>query len=449
VEEGGGREGTTGLKRGILGLVDLVSLSTSGIAPVFSISQTLGVVFLTSGNKSFISALIIYPLLSLVAIAFFALNRLYPNAGASYYWYKIAFGNRIGNSLAWIVTMHYFLMIPSIVIATSSMTLSAFGLEINNLNIILMSLLWIAVATIILLFGTKVTARFTQFFFFSELAIFVLLVVLSFNNSHKVAINQDTFYISMSSLPMLVTSSLILFNLYDGWEVDSYASEESKKPKRYPGIGDLIGVNICLIIVVTSILIFPTITGFSSDSPLFATSYLNYLASLINSSLIPLVFLGTIASASSSLWLTMFTLSRLFYAMGRDFLISPRFSRTNNNGVPKVSTVFVGFLSVLSILPLISSALSNFYTSILSLSSVFLVIDFSLGLIAFNRIVRDRRDLFRKSWVLVKSGRKLSIIASFIMIVFAVITILTEDLIIYFILFMLPALLIYFRKTDK
>ncbi|EQD26927.1 amino acid transporter, partial [mine drainage metagenome] len=97
------------LRRGVFHLLDLIPLSTSSVAPTFSIAAAFGVMVAYAGPQAIMSVVVAFPFFLFAALIFRQLNIHYPHSGGSYHWGARILGRRFGGFQAWIVTLAYFL----------------------------------------------------------------------------------------------------------------------------------------------------------------------------------------------------------------------------------------------------------------------------------------------------------------------------------------------------
>ena len=96
------------LKSNVHKFIDLSALSTSSVAPAFSIAASYGVISLYLGFYSIMAIMLTFPVWLGAALIFRKFNRLYPNAGASYHWGGKIVSRKYGTMQAWIITLAYF-----------------------------------------------------------------------------------------------------------------------------------------------------------------------------------------------------------------------------------------------------------------------------------------------------------------------------------------------------
>jgi len=132
-----------------------------------------------------------------------------------------------------------------------------------------------------------------------------------------------------------------IFFAYIGFDAVSTAAEEVIEPNRTLPIGILASLGICtvLYIAVASVLtgMVPT-PKIDVDAPLaaaFVTRGLNFVAGVIS--------VGAVAGLTSVLLVLLLGQSRIFYAISRDGLLPPAFSRVHPRYLtPSMPTVVTG-----------------------------------------------------------------------------------------------------------
>ncbi|MFG1529827.1 MAG: APC family permease [Thermoplasmata archaeon] len=389
------------LRRGVFHLLDLIPLSTSSVAPTFSIAAAFGVMVAYAGPQAIMSVVVAFPFFLGAALLFRQLNIHYPHSGASYHWGARIVGRRFGGLQAWIVTLAYFLSLPPILVPAGAYTLSllvAFG-EVSPMvagSIFwqsMVGILWALVAALPLILGAKPTARFTEGFLVVEgviLALFLGIGVWALPTHTVNAFRPDWFF-SFGINPLDFALALVVVaTILDGWEIDSYASEESRKPKEWPGKSGIVGLlSVFAIYLITMpLLVIETPLGALASST-------NPLATWMGGVMPQAVWgidLAVIISTASSLWLTAFILSRAWYAMGRDGLLPKAFARVHARfQSPWVAIAVITVAEVaVQLSELTSSSVFAFFSLVLTAAGIFLLAEFALDSVSATVQFRGR-----------------------------------------------------------
>ncbi|MCI0183074.1 APC family permease [Sulfoacidibacillus ferrooxidans] len=361
-------------------LLDLSSLSISSVGPAFSISAAAGVMVAYSGIYSLLAILLVAIPFILSSFIFRVLNQHFPHSGASYHWSARVIGAKASRFQGWVIILAYFTSLPPIVIPAAQYTIALVhpGWQNNVWAELAISTFWLVFALVPLLSGAKPTARITQVFLVVEvlfLIVFAGLGITLLPHAHFPAWHGK-FPVAGILLTMVVATTIL-----DGWEIDSYASEESSKPKQDPGLGGIIGAMIALLIYAV---LFPLIIGETpisalANSPDPMVAWINHVGPFLPSMLRKSILIPILASTAGSLWLTAFILIRALYAMGRDRLLPQSFATLNRHGSPATVTLIVfALLFMITILQLFVTSLATFFAIILSAAGFFLTLEFTL-----------------------------------------------------------------------
>jgi amino acid transporter len=359
-----------------LKMADLVALSVSSVGPLFSIAATGGVMAANAGLWTIPAiALIAIPFV-LASFIFRLLNRHFPHAGASYHWSARVLGIKASRFQAWILILAYFASIPPIIIPAANYTLNLLfpSYHPSAFAEIMAAMFWSAFALVPLLRGSRPTAKLTQLFLGIELLSVIFIAVVAILRWHAIAVPM---HFGKPPIGGIIVTAVVAATILDGWEIDSYASEEAVNPKGDPGVGGIVGALMALGFYA---LIYPLMFG---ETPLNLLSGAPNPMSVWAQRLMPhapsLMLIPVLASTAGGLWLTSFILIRALHAMGREGLVFPAFAKINSRGVPGIATVVTlsaAFLVTLG--QTLFSSLSLFFGLVLSAAGFFLVAEFFL-----------------------------------------------------------------------
>lgn len=375
-----------------LRLRDLIPLSVSSVGPLFSVAATGGVMAAQAGWWTL-------PVIFLLAIPFIItsfvfrlLNRHFPNAGASYHWSGRVIGRGTSRYQAWILIVAYFLSIPPIAIPAGTYTVAllfphAHAAPLLDLAV---SLVWIVLAAIPLALGSRPTAVVTQIFFVVEMVALFGLGALGVARWHAISvpIHFGHFPFQGALIVMVVAATIL-----DGWEINSYAAEESTNPTEDPGTGGIIGALGALLFYA---ILYPLMLG---ETPLHLLANSTDPLAEWSHRLLPgapwVTLLPVLLSTAGGLWLTSFILTRALYAMGRERVVPQAFGTLSKRHVPTFAIVFsLGLVAIVITVETLVTSLSGFFTLVLSGAGFFLVAEFFLDCVtAIVFLTRGHRRL--------------------------------------------------------
>jgi len=170
-----------------------------------------------------------------------------------------------------------------------------------------------------------------------------------------VVIVVGVFYIKPANwspfLPLgwggVVRGAAYIFFAYIGFDAVSTAAEEVIDPQRALPIGILTSLGVCTVLYIA---VAAVLTGMvpmhliDLDAPLataFVTRGLNFAAGIIS--------VGAVAGLTSVLLVLLLGQSRVFYAISRDGLLPPAFSRVHPKyQTPSIPTVMTGVVVALT-----------------------------------------------------------------------------------------------------
>jgi amino acid transporter len=357
-------------------LRDLVPLSVSSVGPMFSVAATGGVMAAQAGWWTLPAIAILAIPFIVSSFVFRLLNRHFPQAGASYHWSARIVGRSVSRYQAWILILAYFLSIPPIAIPAGSYTLALVAPRYQAPAVVQLgvTLFWVAFASAPLLLGGRPTARITQAFFAVE-----MVALASFGIIGLVRLPSLSVPVHFGAPPIggILVVAVIAATILDGWEIDSYAAEESVRPRSDPGVGGIIGAFGALLFYA---ILYPLMLA---ETPLHSLAGSVDPLAVWAGRLIPgdssLMLVPILLSTAGGLWLTSFILTRALYAMGREQLIPSSFARLNRFHVPWVAVVAsLGTATLVVAVQLFVSSLSNFFNLVLSGAGFFLLAEFFL-----------------------------------------------------------------------
>ncbi len=357
-----------------LDLKDLVPLSVSSVGPLFSVAATGGVMAAYAGVWTLPAIfLLAFPFL-VSSFVFRLLNKHFPQAGASYHWSARVLGESASRYQAWILILAYFTSIPPIAIPAGSYTVALLAPRYQSSSVLEagVTLFWIIFAAVPLLLGAKPTARITQVFFAVEMLALTAFAVIGVSRLGKISV---PLHFSKPPIGGMLVVAVIAATILDGWEIDSYAAEESKKPREHPGLGGIIGAFGALLFYAV---LYPLMIGETPIRKLAGSS--DPLAVWANR-LIPghgwAMLIPVLASTAGGLWLTTYILTRALYAMGRERLLPVSFAKLNKRRVPGFAVVVTLSLTFLVVLgETFVGSLSDFFKLILSAAGFFILAEF-------------------------------------------------------------------------
>ena len=366
--------GTDQLRRDFA-LFDLVTLSLSSIGPVFSVMAAGAVLLVDSGGH-------VIWLIGLAAIPFVSssfifrlLNQHFPDVGASYHWCRKVLGVRMSRFQSWIIVVAYFVSIPPIILPAANYTLGLLRLnwDHNRMVLTLAISAWVMVVGFILTRRSGVMARVTTTLLALELVGVLILVTTGI-------IRWPVLHVATVLPPVrpagIFAALVISATIMDGWEIDSYASGESKRPLRDPGIAAIIGLSaaVCIYMALFWLMAheLPHVQWAQANPFQGWTRRLDPGMNVVG-------IIAALASTVGSLWLTTFILARALFVMGRDGLLPRELFSVNRQGTPSYAITVILIPAWLVVIAEIwTLSLARIIGVVLAIAGFFLIMEFFL-----------------------------------------------------------------------
>jgi basic amino acid/polyamine antiporter, APA family len=219
--------------------------------------------------------------------------------------------------------------------------------EIINGIINLPAMILIAILTALLVVGIKESARFNNIIVFVKVAIVLLVIGFGFAyvnsaNWHPF-IPENTGTFGEFGWSGILRGAGVIFFAYIGFDAVSTAAQEANNPQRDLPIGILGSLAVCTVLYILMALVMTGLAPYSAldvPHPVFvaiemAGPSLRWLTYLIN--------IGAIAGLASVVLVMLLGQPRIFWAMSRDGLLPPVFSKVHPKfRTPWVSTIITG-----------------------------------------------------------------------------------------------------------
>lgn len=228
-----------GLAKGALGAVESVVMGIAGTAPAFSVAVTTATIVAAVGTLSVGSILFCGLIMFGLMLAFINLNKMSPNAGATYAWVGQVFGPTWGFFAGWglLVASVVFMVSATIPAATSTLVLLAPSLVESTGWVTLTAAIWLTVVTIVVTKGIKHASYAQITLTVIETAIIFALIIAAFVQYGGQPAHPPSFeWISpLSFTPQLfATGALTAIFFYWGWDVTMNLGEETKDGEPSP-----------------------------------------------------------------------------------------------------------------------------------------------------------------------------------------------------------------------
>ena len=323
--------GKTGLARDALGLGESIVMGVAGTAPAFSAAATTATLIAAVGVLAPASLLYCGLIMFGVTLAFRQLNRVDPNAGASYAWVDRAFGPVLGFLAGWslLVASALFMVSGTVPAATATLTLVAPAHAADTLVVTLVAAGWLLAVSGVVVKGIK-PASYTQVVLTTvEVVILVLVIVAALLRPGPApahAFAAGWLGLGGFTPQLFATGALTAVFFFWGWDVTLNLNEETKDATQTPGLGAVLAMVVVLLLfvgfAVATLLVL-------SDAEIEQAGTNVVLA--VADKLLPrpwsyVAVVAVMLSTVGTLETSMLQFTRTMFAKGRDGALHPRYA---------------------------------------------------------------------------------------------------------------------------
>ncbi len=248
------REGR-GLKRGAIGVVSATVIGVASTAPAYSMAATLGLVAAIVGIMSPAIMLVAFIPMLFTASAYYFLNRVDPDCGATFPWVTRAMGPHAGWLAGWGVVVADIVVMPSLAWVAAYYTYSLFGLDSlasNTWALLALGAVFILAMTLICWLGIELSAR-TQFVLLAtEIVILIgfsiYALVKVYSNHPAGSITPSWAWLNPFNLTATELSQgvLVALFIYWGWDTAANVNEETRNGRTAAGVATILSTLVLL-----------------------------------------------------------------------------------------------------------------------------------------------------------------------------------------------------------
>ncbi len=338
---------TTELKRGALKLLDSVVIAVSSTAPAYSVATALGLLVGAVALGAPAAIWVGFVPVMGVAVAFYYLNRLDPNCGASYSWVGKALHPALGFLNGWVAILASLIFMsfaaPQAGNATLQLLNAAHVTGIGPLNLdlsspasngatVVIGVLWLAFVTYMVMVGIRMAARFQYVLLALEYFIVVGFAILGFFKGGKggSSFSLDWFNpFTFGSVGALAAGVVISVFFYWGWDTAANINEETSNARENPGRAGMLGMVALLVIFILAAVSIQMVLS-QKEIQDNGSSLLGYFANkMVGQPWASLAILAFLSSTVATVQTTLLPSARTVYSMGRDGVVGRVWARVH------------------------------------------------------------------------------------------------------------------------
>ncbi len=337
---------------------------------------------LYSGTSSLLAWVIMSVVAVLISLYFAELISMFPKSGGAYEFIKNAFGKSYGFVFGWLSWIVANITIGMLIAGSILYIFPAVDIGFK----IILALFFILAFNFINYRGIDWSSRMLLFFGVMTIATLLALIIPGIATA-----NPSNFSGLFSApLPLVLLTVYFIAETFFGWETATYLSEEIKDARKV--LPKMLVIGTVIIAAISFLIVFVALgnidaTIFSrQDAPLafLAEHLFGQDAGKIFALIIFIPLVGTAAS-----WIV--SSPRLLYAMSRDKILVPRFSRVHKKyRTPYAAIIFQTIVTV----ALTLLAFGN-YLFLLSLLVPLVIILYSFVMLSVVKLRLDRPKMKR------------------------------------------------------
>lgn len=327
-------------------------MGVAGTAPAFSIAATTATLTAAVGTLAPASLLYCGLIMFGVTFSYMHLNRINPNAGASYAWVGSIFNPVLGFFAGWalLVASAVFMVSGTIPAATATLLLLKPELANNPAMVTFTAAGWLLVVSAVIVKGIKPTSYSQIVMTGIEVLVLVLIVsvaAIKFGATPARPFSLKWFSPAEFTPQLFSTGALTALFFFWGWDVTVNLNEETKNSSHAPGRGALWAMVIVLLLFMS----FATITLLVLTDKEIEQSSTNIVFAVADK-LFPrpwsyMAVIAVMLSSIGTLETSILQFTRTMYAKGRDGVLHPRYALLHKTWrTPWVATAVIAFLGV-------------------------------------------------------------------------------------------------------
>jgi APA family basic amino acid/polyamine antiporter len=259
------------------------------------------------------------------------------------------------NPPIWLVSQYHTAVIkyqdagldPTKLIPHMDLPFSIFGMKALYFSIDIPAIFIVGVITAVLFYGIKESTRMALF-----MVLMKLLVITLFIGIGAFHINPENWTPFVpNGFKGIMSGAYLMFFAYIGFDAVSTAAEETKNPQKDLPIGIISSLTICTILYIAVAAVLTGMVPYAQiDSHAPIAVALNGVLGggnpgMVSSLVAAFISIGALAGLTSVLLVLQLGATRILFAMSRDKLLPPVFSKIHHKfHTPHVNTLILGAL---------------------------------------------------------------------------------------------------------
>ncbi|TAN33674.1 APC family permease [bacterium] len=353
-----------------VGLGGAFVASIACVAPSSTVAFTLALLASFAGFGSPLAIVVVGAFMIMVAGGYARLNNWKPHAGAPFVWVGEAVAPVLGYATGLLAIMASTVAIIADVALAGTYALGLIqpGGTFSAILVFVTAVVFMGLVTYLAIRGVRPSIEVQTAIVIFEYAVVLVFVALTLKREiidHVAGTTAPSWNVFLPStsptgLAGLIGAGVVCGFLYAGWESPLILGEETKKPKRYPGLGAILGMVFLTGYYAFLVTVFQGLAS-PADIQKNGTDILAYAGGLLAPDpwgrLLPLAVLSALFGTTQMMLVES---SRLTFAMARDRLLPKRLSAVHwNFKTPWVASLVIALLAPLALIPYLANASAN------------------------------------------------------------------------------------------
>jgi amino acid transporter len=416
---GAGTTEAAHLRGNTLGLFDSTAVAVSSVAPAYSLAATTALLVAAVGLASPAAILVSFFPVLFIAFAYYYMNRVEPNCGASYTWLSRTVSPYLGWFSGWVQTSAsvLFCIAAPVLAATNTLALLAAlgwigsGAAGSTWLVALVALAWLVLVTAIVIRGIRMTANFqwvlvaVEYLLVLGFAILAFARIAALHPAGSQAVQLSWFDpFSLRGLAGLASGAVLGVFFFWGWDTAANLNEESRDSSVVPGHAGVISMFVLLVVFLFGASAVQALVPSDTIAKQGGNALFYFAQQVAPAPWSYLMVLAVLASTVATTQTTLLPATRLTFSMARDRVFPALFARVH----PRFETPWAGTLVIAGISAagvLLTSAAPSVNTTFQSaISNIGVLVAVYYGLTGLACAWAFRRVLGRSPTVLLLAG---------------------------------------------
>jgi amino acid transporter len=312
------------LRRGSLGMLDIAAATMANIGPAMSFYFGFGFLAVTAGVASPLTIVAAGIAIALLGNTLSQFSRAHPSAGGFITFVGKTFGPTSAVTTALLVAMGYMVAMASVIAISGGFLQIMLQHYFGGFNFpwIVWTLILTALAVVLMVRGVAVSTKFAGFFFSIEMAVLVLVSIVSIvkNSGHLSFMPFEPKHITNGFSGLAAGFPLAIY-LFIGWENSAALAEETDNPRR--NVGRAVFASIAIMVVSYLLFSYATVTGFDYNVTNLGNAAIPFI-DVAQGTVAVLLFFAYLAGLTSTLGCLISGVNsqaRLIFNAGREGLL--------------------------------------------------------------------------------------------------------------------------------